>query len=156
MITAAQEIRTSRDVWDVYTSKLQAVGINPEPQWVEDGKFTEDAGARAAQAILERDPSVTALFAGNDKMALGALHYLSNRGLDVPGQVSVVGFDDLRHAAFVTPGLTTVHLPLYEVGAMACERLIERVHGRVERVAERLPTHLVVRESTGLSATPAS
>jgi DNA-binding LacI/PurR family transcriptional regulator len=151
LITAAQEIRTSRDVWEVYTNKLTAGGVRAEAQWVEDGKFTEEGGARAAQLILERDPTVTALFAGNDKMALGALHYLSGRNIDVPGQVSVVGFDDLRHAAFVTPGLTTVHLPLYEVGAMACERLVERVHGRAERVAERLPTHLVVRESTGMA-----
>jgi LacI family transcriptional regulator len=145
---AAAEIRTSRDVGDVYRERLESVGVTPDPRWVEDGKFTEEAGARAAQAILDRDEGVTALFAGNDKMAVGALHYLSRNGVDVPGQVSVVGFDDLRHAAFVTPTLTTVHLPLYEVGALACERLIERAHGRTERIAERLPTHLIVREST--------
>ena len=69
----------------------------------------------------------------------------------MPGQISVVGFDDLRHAGFVTPTLTTVHLPLYEVGVLACERLVERVHGKGERVTERLPTHLVVRESTGMA-----
>lgn len=151
-VNAAQEIRTSRDVWDIYTSKLKAAGVEPQHGWVEDGKFTEEGGARAAQAILDRDPSVTALFAGNDKMALGALHYLNVKNINVPGQVSVVGFDDLRHAGFVTPTLTTVHLPLYEVGAMACERLIERVHGRVERVTERLPVHLVMRESTAMAS----
>ena len=85
------------------------------------------------------------------KMAVGALHFLSRNGIDVPGQVSVVGFDDLRHAAFVTPTLTTVHLPLYEVGALACERLIERAHGKTDRVVEKLPTHLVVRESTAMA-----
>jgi DNA-binding LacI/PurR family transcriptional regulator len=62
----------------------------------------------------------------------------------------------LRHAAFVTPTLTTVHLPLYEVGALACERLIERVHGRQDRISERLPTHLIVRESTGLNTSAAA
>jgi DNA-binding LacI/PurR family transcriptional regulator len=145
---AAAEIRTSRDVGDVYRERLESVGVTPDPRWVEDGKFTEEGGARAAQTILARDSGVTALFAGNDKMAVGALHYLTRNGIDVPGQVSVVGFDDLRHAAFVTPTLTTVHLPLYDVGALACERLIERVHGRTERIGERLPTHLIVREST--------
>jgi LacI family transcriptional regulator len=69
----------------------------------------------------------------------------------VPAKVSVIGFDDMPHGQFVTPSLTTVHLPLYQVGALACERLIERIHGRTERVAEILPTHLVVRESTGLA-----
>jgi len=147
---AAAEIRTSRDVGDVYRERLESAGVTPDARWVEDGKFTEEGGARAAQVILDRDKGVTALFAGNDKMAVGALHYLSRNGVEVPGQVSVVGFDDLRHAAFVTPTLTTVHLPLYEVGALACERMIERAHGRTERVAERLPTHLIVRESTGM------
>jgi DNA-binding LacI/PurR family transcriptional regulator len=155
-INAAAEIRTSRDVADVYRDKLHSVGVTPEPRWVEDGKFTEEGGARAAQVILDRDKSVTALFAGNDKMAVGAMHYLTRNGIDVPGQVSVVGFDDLRHAAFVTPTLTTVHLPLYEVGALACERLIERVHGRQDRISERLPTHLIVRESTGLNTSAAA
>ena len=79
------------------------------------------------------------------------MHYLARRGLRVPQDVSVVGFDDMHHAAFVNPSLTTVHLPLYQVGALACERLIERVHGKVERVAERLPSHLVVRDSTAMA-----
>ncbi len=152
----AAEHRPARDVGEVYRQKLESVGVTPDARWVEDGKFTEDGGAKAAQAILDRDTDVTALFAGNDKMAVGALHYLSRNGVDVPGQVSVVGFDDLRHAAFVTPTLTTVHLPLYEVGALACERLIERAHGKTERVGERLPTHLIVRESTRMVNTSSS
>jgi LacI family transcriptional regulator len=150
-INAAQEIRTSRDVADAYRAKLEAAGVTPSLQWVEDGKFTEEGGAKAAQAILDRDPGVTALLAGNDKMAVGALHFLRQKGVDVPGEISVVGFDDLRHAAFVNPTLTTVHLPLYEVGALACERMIERAHGKIDRVAEKLPTHLVVRESTAMA-----
>jgi len=94
---------------------------------------------------------VTAIFAGNDKMALGAMHYCSLSGIRVPGDISVIGFDDMQHAAFANPSLTSVHLPLYEVGALACERLIERIRGKIERVTEVLPTHLVVRESTGMS-----
>jgi LacI family transcriptional regulator len=151
LINAAQEIRTSRDIFEVYRTKLEGAGVAPLPKWTADGKFTEEGGAHAAQAILEGDSGITALFAGNDKMAVGALHYLNQKGVDVPGQMSVVGFDDLRHAAFVNPTLTTVHLPLYEVGALACERMIERVHGKVDHVAEKLPTHLVVRESTGMA-----
>ena len=94
-------------------------------------------------------PSLTAIVAGNDKMALGALHYLHRKGIDVPGRVSVVGFDDLQQSAYVRPSLTTVHLPLYEAGALACERLIERIHGTVDRVSEVLKTHLVVRRVDG-------
>jgi LacI family transcriptional regulator len=117
-----------------------------------DGKFTEADGAKAAEQILARHPDVTALFSANDKMAIGALHYLSRRRIAVPQQISVVGFDDMQQAAFANPSLTTVHLPLYEVGQMACERLVERIRGKPDRVAQLLPTHLVVRESTAMAS----
>ena len=63
----------------------QSVGVTAERRWMEDGKFTEEGGAEAAEAILDREPDVTALFAGNDKMALGALHYLSRQGVRCAG-----------------------------------------------------------------------
>ena len=153
MITGAPEAHTARDVMNVYQRKLEAAGIAPAPGWRADGRFTEDGGAKAAEQIFAKHPEVTAVFAGNDKMALGAMHALRRRGLSIPRDVSVVGFDDLGHSAFVNPSLTTVHLPLYEVGAIACERLIERIHGRPDRVTEKLPTHLIVRDSTAMSAT---
>jgi len=152
MITAAPEIQTARDLVEIYSARLKALGEEPDSSWLEDGKFTEEGGAQATAALLARHPDLTAIFAGNDKMAIGALNYLMHQGIDVPGRISVVGFDDMQQAAFVTPSLTTVHLPLYQVGAMACERLIERIHGRTETVSETLSTHLVVRESTGMAA----
>jgi DNA-binding LacI/PurR family transcriptional regulator len=151
LIMAAPEVRTARDVMSVYEEKLRAAGIEPDPSWRDDGRFTEEGGAAAADRILQRAPSITAFFAGNDKMALGAMHYLGRRGVRVPHDMSVVGFDDLRHTAFVNPTLTTIHLPLYEVGALACERLIERIFGKADAVSERLATHLVVRESTAMA-----
>ena len=83
-------------------------------------------------------------------MALGAMHRLVERGQRVPEDVSVVGFDDIQQMAFVNPSLTTVHLPLYEVGARACELLVQRVRGKTDRIAERLATHLVLRDSTSI------
>lgn len=148
LITAAPEITTARDVRGVFERKLAEAGCRIDASWVTDGKFTEDGGAEATAELLRRHPDLTAIFAGNDKMAVGALQCLSRRQVRVPQDVSVVGFDDLRQSAFVTPTLTTVHLPLYQVGVMACDKLIERVHGRGEVVRETLPTHLVVREST--------
>jgi DNA-binding LacI/PurR family transcriptional regulator len=156
LINAAPEVPSARDVRDVYLSRLQSNGVTALESWMADGKFTEEGGAAAAQAILDRHPDVTALFAGNDKMALGALHHLTRQGIRVPQDISVVGFDDLKHASFITPSLTTVHLPLYEVGALACERLVERVHGNADKVAETLPTHLVMRESTALAKSVSS
>lgn len=150
MLSAAPEIHTARDLVDVYRSKLIEVGARPKDGWIGDGKFTEEGGAQATELILDAHPEVTAIFAGNDKMALGAIHCLNRRGVKVPQEVSVIGFDNLQHAAFVTPSLTTVQLPLYQVGVLSCEKLIERIRGRVEPVAESLSTHLIVRQSTAM------
>src|SRR2546430_16242956 len=84
-------------------------------------------------------------------MAIGAMHFASRCGMALPRDLSVIGFDDLRFGAFMNPPLSTVHLPLQAVGARACERLIERINGRRETITDRLPIHLVVRESTGLA-----
>jgi DNA-binding LacI/PurR family transcriptional regulator len=151
LINAAPEVRTAVDRHEVYEEKFLAAGITPLKGWYCDGRFTEEGGAAAAEAILKTHPEVTALFAGNDKMAIGAMHYLHRSGMKVPQDISVVGFDDMHHSAFVTPSLTTVHLPLYEAGVTACDRLIERILGKTETVAEILPTYLVVRESTALA-----
>ncbi len=151
LITAAPEIKTARSVRETYRAKLAELGVQPDDNWIVDGEFTEEGGAEAARQLMESVPGLTAIFAGNDKMAIGAMHQVVTLGQRVPQDVSVVGFDDLQHAAFVNPTLTTIHLPLYEVGAMSLERLIERIHGRAEPVNETLPTHLVVRNSTAMA-----
>ncbi len=151
LITAGETIATANRVRAIYTQKLAAVGMNVDDSWIVDGQFTEEGGAEAARLLLERHPDLTALVAGNDKMAIGAMHLLHRTGRDVPRDVSVTGFDDLPHAAFVNPSLTTVHLPLYQVGSMATDRLIERIHGRTTPVHEAISTHLVVRDSTAMA-----
>jgi len=151
MMMAAPEIRTARDVVDVYRSRLDEAGVKVDPGWIVDGEFTEEGGVRATDQLLDTHPEITAIFAVNDKMAIGALHSLRRRNIRVPQDMSVIGFDNLAHAAFVSPSLTTVHLPLYQVGALACERLLDRIQGRVEPVNEVLSTHLIVRESTAMA-----
>jgi LacI family transcriptional regulator len=153
LITAAPEITTSRLVRDLYIQKLSSVGIMADDSLMVDGQFTEEGGAEAARQLLSKHRDVSAILAGNDKMAIGAMHQLHRLGVEVPRDISVVGFDDLKHAAFVNPSLTTVHLPLYQVGSLATDRLIERIHGRREPVAETISTHLVVRDSTAMAKT---
>ncbi|MEA2736601.1 MAG: LacI family transcriptional regulator, repressor for deo operon, udp, cdd, tsx, nupC, and nupG [Humisphaera sp.] len=151
LITATGGGRCTRDVVDVYRAAMSTYGVKPADGWFADGRLTEEGGDEAAAQILGNYPEITALFAVNDKMAIGALHYATRKNLAVPRDLSIVGFDNLRHAAFMNPSLSTVHLPLHEVGARACERLIERINGRSEPTDDRLPTHLVVRNSTGLA-----
>ena len=111
--------------------------------------FTATAAPRAAGELLDADPGLTALVALNDSMAVGALAVLRERGIPVPPSRSrVVGFDDMPIARDVTPALTTVRLPLVEMGARAMTLALDEGSGKQQRVV-RFETALVVRDSTG-------
>jgi len=107
--------------------------------------FDRDGGAAAAARLLDANPGLTAIVALNDSMAVGALATLRSRGLAVPDDVTVVGFDDMPVARDVTPALTTVRLPLVEMGARAMTIALDPA-GDGRRV-ERIPAELVRRES---------
>ncbi|MCI4065765.1 LacI family transcriptional regulator [Micromonospora sp. R77] len=109
--------------------------------------FTRDGGARATAELLDAVPGLTAIVALNDSMAVGALAVLKERGIRVPEQMSLVGFDDMPIAADVTPALTTVRLPLAELGARAMSLALEPAADRDR--AETLPAELVRRDSLG-------
>jgi LacI family transcriptional regulator len=104
---------------------------------IEYAEFDRDGGAAATAALLDADPRLTAIVALNDSMAIGALSVLRDRGLSVPSDVSVVGFDDMPIARDVTPRLTTVRLPLVDIGARAITLALEapRSSPRVEEAA---------------------
>jgi LacI family transcriptional regulator len=113
------------------------------------GGFDRDSGAAAAKELLDAEPELTAIAALNDSMAIGALAVLRSRGLAVPGQVSVIGFDDMPIAADVTPALTTVRLPLAEIGARAMTLALNPVADGAGPRVEEVPAELVRRDSTG-------
>jgi LacI family transcriptional regulator len=144
-----QDIQTSRDIYETFREVLDENGVEFSERLVVDGFLTEEGGRRATEELLRTSRDITAIFALNDKMALGAIKKLHEMGLRVPDDVSVVGFDDIPQASYSIPGLTTVHQPLYEIGKLACQRLIELVHKKVQRVQEVIPIYLVVRESCG-------
>ena len=150
LIHGTVEARTMRDVVETYRRTMGGVGQSVDASWQADGRFTEEGGAEAAGKLIDAHADMTAIFAANDKMALGALHALHGRDIPVPERMSVMGFDDIQGMAFVQPSLSSVHLPLYEVGTMACERLVQRVRGGDQRVEQVLPTHLVLRDSTAI------
>jgi DNA-binding LacI/PurR family transcriptional regulator len=106
-------------------------------------------GREAATALLAGDPRPTAIVALSDELALGALDAAADAGLDVPGDLSVTGFDDTPAAVLARPPLTTVRQPLHRKGEVAGRRLLDLVAGRRPARVRRLPTELVARESTG-------
>jgi LacI family transcriptional regulator len=112
---------------------------------IEYASFDRDGGATATATLLDADPRLTAIVALNDTMAIGALSVLRSRGLTVPGDVSVVGFDDMPIAQDVTPALTTVRLPLVEIGARAIGLALDALHPNPR--VEEVPATVVHRES---------
>jgi DNA-binding LacI/PurR family transcriptional regulator len=143
------EIQTCQDIFDSFKEVLTESNIGLDPSQVVNGWLTEEGGMKAAEQLLRQNPQITAIFALNDKMALGAIKKLNELGFRVPQDIAVVGFDDIPQASFSIPGLTTVHQPLYEIGKQSCERLIELIHRKVKRIQEVVPVYLVVRESCG-------
>ncbi len=119
----------------------------PDPT-VTVGDFTESSGYRAVQNALADGVVFTAVFALNDLMAIGAIAALRDAGLDVPGAVSVVGYDDIPLVDRLSPSLTTIRQPAYEIGRLATEQLIGRLNDDTPFVEATLPVELVVRGST--------
>jgi len=133
-----------------YHAALAAAGILPDPELEVESNFEIDGGEQAANLLLDLPEPPTAIFAFNDNHAIGTLRAARSRGLRVPEDLSVVGFDDVEHATIVTPMLTTVRQPLAEMGRTAVSlltRLIERQS--FEALHVELATRLVVRQSTG-------
>lgn len=135
-----------------YLAALEAAGIEPEEALIVPAGFDWAEGYKGTQLLLGLPERLrpTALFAANDLCAEGALRALNDHGVRVPEEMAVVGFDDSWVAAMSRPPLTSVHMPIFEMGMLATQMLIELVEGR--EVAERqpiLPVSLIVRESSG-------
>lgn len=124
-------------------------GLTPAEDLIAGGDFTLESGYQAASQLFDRDDPPTAVLAFNDAMAIGAMRLLRERGIDVPREVSVVGFDDTPTAALLTPALTTVRIFSSELGQRAARTLIGMLRGtKVPPVPAVLPSQLVVRQST--------
>ena len=133
-----------------YTEALAAAGIAVDPRLVVDGAFNQPGGFAATRRLLELDAPPTAIFAANDEMAFGAIDAIASRGLKVPGDVSVVGFDDISTASHVFPRLTTMHQPYEALAERAVQEVVEMIEGRPPAAARiAFATELVVRDSTG-------
>jgi LacI family transcriptional regulator len=134
-----------------YRAALKAARVQRRAAYEVAGDFTEAGGHRGAAALLAVQPQPTAIFAANDSMAIGALSALREAGVSVPGEMAVAGFDDIPIAQYTSPPLTSVRVPITELGAQATARLMEQLGSkrRRRRECETLATTLVVRQSCG-------
>jgi LacI family transcriptional regulator len=149
-ITGPQEWIASTDRLNGYRGALAAAGVMPDPALVAESDFRNGPVTEAAaQAMLDLPDPPTAIFAFNDNVAVGVMSAARARGLSIPDDLSVVGFDDSELAEIVVPGLTTVRQPLAEMGRMAVSLLMRLLENqRVDALRIELATKLVVREST--------
>jgi LacI family transcriptional regulator len=134
-----------------YKLALREEGIKPDATLEREGGFTEQGGYAAAMSLLQLPDGPTAIFAANDSMAIGALSALRESGVRVPEDIAVAGFDDIPLARFMDPPLSSVHVPICELGANAVEMLLHGITHKNDhdRKRRRVSTHLVIRRSSG-------
>jgi DNA-binding LacI/PurR family transcriptional regulator len=119
-----------------------------------EGNWSPASGGAAIETLLDQYPEMDAIFVGNDQMALGAIHFANQRGLRVPEDIGIVGFDDIVESAFFSPALTTIQQDQYNIAKLAVEEILKIIesewHGtnQVEPQSVLLPPTLVVRQSS--------
>ncbi|MEV0565263.1 LacI family DNA-binding transcriptional regulator [Dactylosporangium sp. NPDC050588] len=149
MITGRPDLESSRLREQGFRDAMRDAGVPVDPDLIEVGDYDPDSSAAAARLLLGRPDRPTAIFGANDVSAIAAVEVAASMGLRVPGDLSVVGFDNVPEAALASPALTTVDQPIHAMGHHAIELLIKLIHGEeVDATHLRLPTRLVVRQST--------
>jgi len=148
-ITGPRGWKATEDRRRGYYAALAAAGIMPDPELEVESNFELGGGAAAAEQLLALPVPPTAIFCFNDNMAVGAMQTARMRGVGIPEDLSIVGFDDLEEAEIVTPALTTIRQPLAEMGRIAVSLLMRLLDNqRLEALHVELGTRLVVRDST--------
>jgi LacI family transcriptional regulator len=147
-VTGPAGFMSTRERQEGFAAALVRHGIGLEPGLVAQGGYTYESGLVAGEALLARRPRPTAIFASNDEMAAGVYRAADRAGLSIPADLSIVGYDDTPIAARLLPPLTTVRLPIREIGRAAARRLVATAGGESDATAAAfLLPHLVVRDS---------
>ena len=134
-----------------YQQALTAQGIRPHPALVRYGDWAASSGYESVLQLLEQKIPFSAIFAQNDRIAIGAIHALHEAGLSVPEDISIIGFDDIPLSAYFDPPLTTMRQDFFQIGRIAVRRLIERIQNPFQAVEQlQIPAELVLRRSTAV------
>lgn len=153
-ISGGSDLSPSAERLTGYQQLLQENNIPVEDSLIVKGDFQYESGYQAAQQLLSQANPPTAIFACNDLMAVGVISAAIELGLNVPQDLSVIGFDDVRLASFTNPPLTTIAQPKYEIGVMATKMLLARTQNTdTPPHTEQLDTHIVIRKSTAVRPT---
>ena len=129
-----------------YKQALLDGGLAVEDRFILEGDFSEQSGVMSVERLFSNGPIATAIFAANDQMAMGVRLALYRRGIRVPDDMSIIGFDDQPASAFMTPPLTTVRQPALEIGRSAAQRILQKILAEPEEI-ETFRAKLIVRDS---------
>lgn len=132
-----------------YQDILLKNGLPEDKALIRQGNWGVESGYQATRELLALEERPTAIFAANDIMAMGAIYAIQDAGLEIPGDVAIVGFDDRDFAAWIRPALTTVRMPSFEMGQAAARLLLQQFAGKEMEDATQIPGNLIVRESCG-------
>ncbi len=147
-ITGIMAIHSARERLVGYKKALQEAGITSDQNLIVKGDFDSSKGYAATQKLLELSPRPTAIFASNDISAFGAMDAIRHAGLEIPKDISVIGFDDIPQASTSYPKLTTVRQPLDQMGKLAVQLLLEQInHPETKPKQVTLETRLIIRDS---------
>lgn len=131
-----------------YRQAMQEAKLTINDNWLASGEFECEGGKQAFETILANGDMPTALFVGNDMMAMGVINTAHKQGISVPDDLSVIGYDDIKLAKFITPSLTTIHQAKFNLGRQAFDTLIDKIHSKRETNLEiQLDPVLVERDS---------
>lgn len=147
-ITGPIQEDCSRNRQRGYQNAMQSAGLDPDRGLTQEGDWSATSGYQAVQHWIKQGARFTAIFAQNDRMAIGAIHALRVAGIQVPQEVSVIGFDDMPLASYFDPPLTTIRQDTLSMGGKAARLLIQSIEapGKMHR-SVRLPAELVIRQS---------
>ncbi|MEO1190097.1 MAG: substrate-binding domain-containing protein [Pseudomonadota bacterium] len=133
--------------WRAYVDVLKSIDVEIDPHLIFERDFEFIEGHTAMVRMIENPDPPTAVFAANDIQAIGAIAGCREKGLNVPDDISIIGFDDLPIAQFSHPKLTTVHVPAADMGHLAATRLFQQINGEMVTGSDILPVKLVERDS---------
>jgi LacI family transcriptional regulator len=139
-----------------YREALETHNLPFDPRWIASGGFDDEEAFIAIGQLLRKKLRFDAVFAGDDDAAIGVIRALKLAGRAVPGDVSVVGFDDVPFARYLSPALTTVRAPIEEVGREAVRQLARLMNGEQAEALTLMRTELVIRESCGCTSSSAN
>jgi LacI family transcriptional regulator len=152
-ISGPMSLKSAKARRRAFEQSMSEIGLEVRKEWVREGDHTVEGGMKAADLLLGVSDRPTAVLCSNDITALGVLRQCYQKGLSVPRDLSVVGFDDIKLAEFVIPPLTTVRMSQAELARLAFHALLSSVSGKTEPAhgVYTLTTSLVLRDSTALA-----